>query len=220
MSVTVHETQKRWELQEAHLNSLMLPDWENMERLLGTDAHRLFLDFPFPRRKSGVKQGPDQWFKMRWFWWMQRSFVTSPSHAAAQHCRWWLAFSLCVSVCMCCASLCDGRWIYSLVTTLELCSRELWEFYVFKNKRHEAKARIMSSWISLPKTTIVILKLSSSSHVSCQTMTIDDQEPICSAQQMAQACATKHTCMHARPHKHTQPIIVSQRTMIGWFLCM
>lgn len=56
---TVHEkeTEKLWELQEAHLNSLMLPDWENMERLLGTDVHRLFLDFPFPQRKSGEKVG-------------------------------------------------------------------------------------------------------------------------------------------------------------------
>lgn len=50
-----------------------------------------------------------------------------------------------VSLCMCYASLCGGRCIYSLVTTLNLCSRELWEFYVFKNKNHDAKAKIMSS---------------------------------------------------------------------------
>lgn len=59
------ETQRLWELQEAHLNSLTLPDWENMERLLGTDAERLFLDFPpsrapppFPEKweKAGIDQ--------------------------------------------------------------------------------------------------------------------------------------------------------------------
>lgn len=50
------ETRRLWELQEAHLNSLTLPDWENMERLLGTDAHLLFLDFlPFHRR------GEEKW---------------------------------------------------------------------------------------------------------------------------------------------------------------
>lgn len=44
---------------------------------------------------------------------------------------------LSVRVCVRCAThhcvLTDEFW--SLVTTLKLCSRELWEFYVFKNKQ-------------------------------------------------------------------------------------
>lgn len=126
------------------------------------------------------------------------------------------SFFISVSLCMCYASLCGGRCIYSLVTTLNLCSRELWEFYVFKNKNHDAKARIMSSWI------VSSLKLSSSSHVSCQWMTwIDGQEYILYVQHSRwHKHVQPNTHVHARPHEHTQPNIVSQRTMISWFLCM
>lgn len=59
--VMVCVKEKLCDLQEAHLNSQMLPGWENMERLLGTESHRLFLDFPSSRRQSvwGVEKSRD-----------------------------------------------------------------------------------------------------------------------------------------------------------------
>lgn len=94
---------------------------------------------------------------MRWIWWTQRSFITSPSLAVSQRCCQWLVLCVCVhEVCV----FCDGGCIYSLVTTLKLCSRQLWEFYVFKNKKHQAKARMMSSCIYSPKSGSFISELS------------------------------------------------------------
>lgn len=130
--VMVCVKEKLCDLQEAHLNSQMLPGWENMERLLGTESHRLFLDFPSSRRQS-VGGGPDQWFKMSWFWWMQRSVITSPPLLTR---ILWALLSFFfpprprpprVSESMCYTSLCGGRWFYSPVTSLNLCSEERWE---------------------------------------------------------------------------------------------
>lgn len=56
----LHAEERLEKLQQAHLNSVMVPDWESRQRLPGRDAQRLFLDLLFPRRGSGEEERPDQ----------------------------------------------------------------------------------------------------------------------------------------------------------------
>lgn len=130
----------------------MLPDWENMERLLGTDTRRLFLDFPFPwqkkKKKRGKSRDPINNLKMRWFWWMQRSFITFTP-----------ACSLVLSVA--CFFFCLRMSAYTRRMSLfphdRSALKSCGNLFQFKNKNRESKVRIMSSWTQPSKAASVIL---------------------------------------------------------------